>query len=80
MSKVTLVPQKNYSQYTLPPEVLNLIIESKSVLIGVNNSTIKLHLPIEAKEKHRLQYFKSCYQYFLQALTPTPTFTLKFLV
>ena len=35
----------------LPIEALNLIVESKSLPIEVNNATIELHLPVEAKEK-----------------------------
>ena len=50
-SKATLVPQVNHSQYSLPIEVLNLIVESKSLPIEVNNSTIELHLPVAVKEK-----------------------------
>ena len=33
------------SQYALPVETLNLIIESKPLPVEVNNSTIELHLP-----------------------------------
>jgi len=51
MSKATLVPQPNYSQYSSPVEALNLIVESKSLPVELNNSTIELHLPVEAKEK-----------------------------
>ena len=40
----------NYSQYS-PVEALNLIVESKSLPIEVNNSTIELHLQVEVKEK-----------------------------
>ena len=50
MSKAISVPQANHSQYSLPVEVLNLIVESKSLPVEVNNSTIELHLPVEAKE------------------------------
>ena len=51
MSKATLVPQANHSQYSSPVEALNLIVESKSLPVEVNNSTIELHLSDEAKEK-----------------------------
>jgi len=51
MSKATSVPQGNHSQYSSPVEALNLIMESKSPPVEVNNSTIELHLPVEAKEK-----------------------------
>ena len=39
------------SQYTLPVEVLNLIVKSKSLPVEVNNSTIELHLPVEGEKK-----------------------------
>ena len=45
------VPQGNYSQYSSHVEALNWIVESKSLSAEVNNSTIELHLPFEAKEK-----------------------------
>ena len=36
-----------HSQYSLPVEALNVIVElSKSLPVGVNNSTIELHLPV----------------------------------
>ena len=51
-SKATSVPQLgNHSQYSSHVEALNLIDESKSLPVEANNSTIKLHLPVEAKEK-----------------------------
>ena len=52
MSKATSVPQLgNHSQYSSHVGALNLIDESKSLPVEANNSTIKLHLPVEAKEK-----------------------------
>ena len=33
MPKATSVPQANHSQYSLPVEALNLIVESKSLLV-----------------------------------------------
>jgi len=51
LSKATSVPQANNSQYSSPVEALNLIVESKSLPVEVNNSTIELHLSVEAKEK-----------------------------
>ena len=51
-TKATSVPQLgNHSQYSSLVEALNLIDESKSLPFEANNSTIKLHLPVEAKEK-----------------------------
>ena len=48
MSKATLVPQTpqtNPSQYSSPVEALNLIVESKSQPVELDNSTIELHVP-----------------------------------
>ena len=39
------------SQYSSPVEALNLTVEPKPLPIEVNNSTIELCLPVEAKEK-----------------------------
>ena len=51
-AKATSVPQLgNHSQYSSHVGGLNLIDESKSLPVEANNSTIKLHLPVEAKEK-----------------------------
>ena len=49
-------PLGNHSQYSSHVGALNLIDESKlefpkSLPVEANNSTIKLHLPVEAKEK-----------------------------
>ena len=46
------VPQLgNHSQYSSHVGALNLIDESKSLPVEANNSTIELHLAVEAKEK-----------------------------
>ena len=48
MSKVTSVPQTpqtNHSQYPSPVEPLNLIVNSKSQPVELDNSTIELHVP-----------------------------------
>ena len=51
-AKATSVPQLgNHSQYSSHVGALNLIDESKSLPVEANNSTIELHLPVEAKEK-----------------------------
>ena len=42
---------KSFTQYSSHVGTLNLIDESKSVPVEANNSTINLHLPVEAKEK-----------------------------
>ena len=41
MSKATSVPQTNNSQYSSPVEALNLIVESKSQPVELDNSTIE---------------------------------------
>ena len=60
MSKATPVPQANHSQYSSPVEALNVIVESKSLPIEVNNSTIELHLPVKAKEKLAITLLYMC--------------------
>ena len=51
-AKAISVPQLgNHSQYSSHVGALNLIDESKSLPVEANNSTIKLHLPVEAKKK-----------------------------
>ena len=51
-AKATLVPQLgNHSQYSSHVGALNLIDESKSLPVEANNSTINLHLAVEAKGK-----------------------------
>ena len=40
-----------------PAEAFNLSVESKSLPAEVNNSTIELHLPVEAKEKFAIILF-----------------------
>ena len=60
MLKVTSVPQTphtNHSQYSLPVEVLNLIVDSKSQPVELNNSTIELHVP--SRQKKRFQSYCS---------------------
>ena len=51
MSKATSVPQTNHSQYSSPVEVLNLIVDSKSQPVELDNSTIGVTCAVEAKEK-----------------------------
>ena len=53
MSKATSVPQTprtNHSQCSSPVEALNLIAESKSQPVELDNSTIELHLPSRRKK------------------------------
>ena len=53
MSKATSVPQTpqtNHSQYSSPFKVLNLIVDSKSQPVELDNSTIELHVPSRWKK------------------------------
>ena len=44
-----------HSRYSLPVEALNVIVElSKSLSVGVNNSTIELHLPMPVDSQYSL--------------------------
>ena len=54
MSKAFSVPRTNHSQYSSPVEALNWIVESKSLPVELNNSTIELHVPL--MQKKILQY------------------------
>ena len=57
MLKATSVPQTNHSQYSSPVEALNLIVDSKSQLIELDNSTIELH--VSSRQKKSLQSYCS---------------------
>ena len=60
MSKATSVPQTsqtNHSQCSSPVETLNLIVESKSQPVELDNSTIELHAP--SRRKKSLQSYCS---------------------
>ena len=53
MSKATSVPQTpqtNHSQCSSPVEALNLILESKSQPVELDNLTIELHVPSRRKK------------------------------
>ena len=50
MSKATLVPQTNQSQYSSPVEALKLIVEPKSLPVELDNSTIELHVQSRRKK------------------------------
>ena len=69
MSKATSVqqiPQTNHShssQCSSPVEALNLIVQSKSQPVELDNSTIELHLP--SRQKNSLQSYCSADFYFL---------------
>ena len=66
MSKATSAPQTNHSQCSSPVEALNLIVESKSQPVELDNSIIELHLP--SRRKNSLQSYCSMDFVFL-ALT-----------
>ena len=57
MSKATSAPQTNHSQCSSPVEALNLIVESKSQPVELDNSTIELHVP--SRRKKSLQSYCS---------------------
>ena len=44
-------PQTNHSQYSSPVEALNLIVDSKSQPVELDNSTLGVTCAIEATEK-----------------------------
>ena len=50
MLEATSVPRANHSQCSLFVEALNLIIESKSQPVELDNSTIELHVPLRRKK------------------------------
>ena len=60
MLKVTKVgttePQTNHSQYSSPVKALNLIIESKSHPVELDNSTIELHRQLQKRERTGKEY------------------------
>ena len=72
MSKEILVPQTpqaNHSQYSSPTdtEALNLIVESKSQPVELDNSTTELH--VHSRREKSLQSYCSVYfDFLLQAI------------
>ena len=44
-TSVPQIPQTNHSYYSPPVEALNLIVDSKSQPVELDNSTIELHVP-----------------------------------
>ena len=72
MSKATSVAQTNHSQYSSPVEALNLIVESKSQPIDLDNSTIELHAP--SRRKKSLQSYCSVDFDFLALMLLDMTF------
>ena len=57
MLKATSVPQTNPSQYSSLVEALNLIVDSKSQPLELDNSTIELDVP--SRRKKSLQSYCS---------------------
>ena len=56
MLKATSVPQTNHSQYSSSVEALNLIVDSKSQLVELDNSSIELHVPSRPRKKSLQSY------------------------
>ena len=56
-TSVPQTPQTNPSEYPSPVEALNLIVDSKSQLVELGNSTIELHVP--SRRKKSLQSYCS---------------------
>ena len=80
MSKATSVPQTpqtNHSQCSSPVEALNLIVESKSQPVELDNSTIGLHLP--SRRKNSLQSYCSMDFDFLALMRLDMTFDVTLL-
>ena len=49
-------PQTNHSQYSSPVEALNLIVDSKSQPVELDNSTMELHVPSRRKKSLQSYY------------------------
>ena len=58
-SSVPQTPQTNHSQYCLPVKALNLIVNSKSQPVELDNSTIELNMYVSSRRKKCLQSY--CY-------------------
>ena len=56
-TSVPQTPQTNHSQYSSPLEALNLIVDSNSQPVEIDNSTIELHVP--SRRKRSLQSYHS---------------------
>ena len=50
-TSVPQTPQTNHSQYSSPVEALNLIVDSKSQPVELDNSAIELHVPSGRKKR-----------------------------
>ena len=71
-TSVPQTPQTNHSQYSSPVEALNLIVDSKSKPVELDNSTIELHVP--SRRKKSLQSFCSVDFDFLAVMRFDMTF------
>ena len=71
MSKATSVPQTpqtNHSHYSSPVDGLNLIVDSKSQPVEVDNLTFELHVP--SRRKKSLQSYSSVdFDFFAYLMT-----------
>ena len=79
MSKATSVPQTpqtNHSQYSLPVGAVNLIVESKSQPVELDNWTIELHVP--SRRKKSLQSYCFVDFDFLASMRFDMTFDVTF--
>ena len=72
---VPQIPQTNYSQCSSPVEALNLIVESKSQPVELDNSTIELHAP--SRRMKSLQSYCSVDFDFLALMRFDITFDVK---
>ena len=70
----TTEPQTNHSQYSSPVEALNLIVDSKSQPVELDNSTIELHVP--SRRKKSLQSYCSVDFDFLAFMRLDMTFDI----
>ena len=56
-TSIPQTPQTNHSQYSSPLEALNLIVDSNSQPVEIDNSTIELH--VSSRRKKSLQSYHS---------------------
>ena len=71
-TSVPRTPQTNLSQYHSPVEALNLIVDSKSKPVELDNSTSELHVP--SRRKKSLQSYCSVDSEFLVLMRFNMTF------
>ena len=71
-TSVPQTPQTDHSQYSSPVEALNLIVDSKSKPVELDNSTIESHVP--SRRKKSLQPYCSVDCDFLAVMRFDMTF------